>query len=133
MWPWSLRTVCDTALGMEGGQKECYCHSCSVFLSPPTLFRLPHFAHRRPPGKNEGISMLVEFSVINPVCHATVLACLSLLHSLSPSIHSSIHPITSISPFTGWRIDCVKLAEKGSLWGRKQKRRSARPSVLIKR
>lgn len=93
MWPWSLRTMCDTTLGMEGGQEECYCHSCSVFLSPPTLFRLPHFAHRRPPGKNEGISMLVEFSVINPVCHATVLACLFLLHSLSihPSFSPTIH------------------------------------------
>lgn len=131
MWLWSLHTTCDTTLGMEGGQEECYCHSCSVFLSPPTLFRLLHFADRRPPGKNEGISMLVEFSVINPVCHATVLACLSLLHSIHPSILQSNHSHPSLSS-PGWRIYCVKLTEKGSPWGRTQEQRSARPSVLMK-
>lgn len=47
--------------------------------------------------------MLVEFSVINPVCHASVPARLSLFFSfypsIHPSIHPSLHPFTSISPF----------------------------------
>lgn len=43
--------------------------------------------------------MPVEFSVINPFCHASVPACLPLPPSIHPSIHPAVHPFTSTSPF----------------------------------
>ena len=116
----SLHTPSDTTAGMDGGQKEA---TFSVILvqystplfSPAPLTLLPCCSQKGPLAKNEGISMPVEFSVINPVCHASVPAYLSLPPSRHPSIHPSIlqstlsHPSLSIP---GWRIDCVELVEK---------------------
>ncbi len=109
-------------------------------LLPSSLFSIPlssflqllwhcyAVAHRRPPGKNEGISMRVEFSVINPVCHASVPACLSL----PPSLPLSTNPLLSLHlhihlslPQVGELI-CVEPMEKGSLWGHTLKHQSAR-------
>lgn len=114
---WRLYTQSDTIAGMEGGQKKAaftviFLQYSSLLFSPAplTLFRFPPVAHRRPPGKNEGISMLVEsFFVINPVCHASVAACLSLCPSLYPSIfqstpsHPSLPQVGELIVLSSWK------------------------------
>lgn len=74
------------------------------------------------------------FSVMNPVCHASVPASLSLSLSLSLSIHPSFSSLLHIYlslPQVG-KLIALSYWEKGSLWGQPLKHRSARPSVLMK-
>lgn len=75
----------------DGGRTAIFVQYSSLLfsLAPLTLFCFSPVAHGRPPGRNEGISMLVEFSLINPVCHASFPACLSLPLPNHPSIHPS--------------------------------------------
>lgn len=122
MWLRPLHTLSDTTSGLEGGQKETdlrviLVQYSSLLFSPAplTLLRFPQSPTGGLLAKNEGISMLAEFSVINPVCHASVPVSPSLPLSTHPSL--SLHLHIHLSRPQVAELICVELMEKKAASG----------------